>query len=39
MGLQYDGTKMLCRSATRPIAGLTLKAVTDQRGDEHQISL
>jgi len=35
LGLQYDGTKVLCRSATRQAAGINFDpASVDQRGDE-----
>src|ERR1700682_1490055 len=40
LGLQYVGTKMLCRSAARHTAEIGCEpAVADQRGDELQMTL
>jgi hypothetical protein len=40
MGLQYDGTKMLCRSATRENTDFNSDpASVDQRGDEPRTKL
>jgi hypothetical protein len=40
LGLQYDRTKMLCRSAARQMAEINFEpAVADRRGDELEMNL